>query len=88
MRQTGARKERGVSSQPSLPPRRFRMHELVVMPRRGAAYVTRVRGHEDGRNLGCEFAGWAYHVQIAGNDSRAARRVIVAEGKLRKLTEE
>ena len=77
-----------MSSQPPLPPRRFRMHEPVLAPQFGVACVVRICGFEDGRNLQRGFPGWAYHVQIAGDDSRAARLVIVAEGELRGLTEE
>uniref|UniRef100_A0A6H1ZM25 Uncharacterized protein n=1 Tax=viral metagenome TaxID=1070528 RepID=A0A6H1ZM25_9ZZZZ len=70
-----------------LPPRRFRMHEIVLMPNHPAC-LARVRGHEDGRYLRHGFPGWVYHVEIDGNDSLAARGVIVGEDELRKLTEE
>jgi len=71
-----------------LPLRRFALPETVQVNWCGGLYVGVIESVEPGANLRPPLPGWAYTVRLPGRDGLAAPRVIVAEGKLRKLTEE
>jgi len=71
-----------------LPPRRFRLCQTVQVDWCGGVYVGAIEAVKPGENLRPPLPGWAYVVRLPRDDSRAAARVIVAEGKLKGLTEE
>ena len=76
-----------MSGTSQLPPRRFDFDEEVQVPTHGSACLGRIIGHEPGSGLREPVEGWAYHLKLLG-DTLRERVVIVAEGALRKLTED
>ena len=72
-----------------LPMRKFELNASVFATVGKYQHHGRVFGCEDGRNLhmfGGPDDGWAYHIQITGNDGQTGTR-IVGEEDLVSVTE-